>query len=366
MMWIARLALKRPYTFVATAALIVVLGILSILKMPVDVLPVVDIPIVSVIWQYTGLSAEEMEKRIVTPTERGQGGGGGNGGGQPGKAPPDLGAQYGGSLSGGRGRQGQAAGRDSSARGSSLAGNRASDEPMNSAPRLPAHARTQNPVYYRSMIALLRGIVAKSATGTIVLDVNGVGYKVFVPVSVLEQLPADNAPITLEIHTQIREDDISLFGFFDEIDRRVFELLLTVTGVGPKAALALLSGMTAQQLAQYLSTDDVRAITRVPGIGPKTAQRMVLELKEKMAALGFERVVDKIVAGGAVRAKRDEKAELLEDVSSALQNLGYNKAEAARAAEGALTEKTGDAGAGAPLPKFADLLRAALNRLTRG
>ncbi len=215
------------------------------------------------------------------------------------------------------------------------------------------------------MIALLRGVVAKSAAGFVILDVNGVGYKVFVPVSVVEMLPEDGSPVTLHIHTQVREDDISLFGFADETDQRVFELCLTVTGVGPKAGLALLSALTAAQLAQAVATDDVRSITRVPGIGPKTSQRMVLELKEKMSSLGFERVVDKIAASTKVQSKRDERTELLEDVTSALMNLGYNKAEATRAADGALAEKNSDAGAGAPLPKFADLLRAALNRLTK-
>ena len=215
------------------------------------------------------------------------------------------------------------------------------------------------------MIALLRGVVAKSTAGIVILDVNGVGYRVFVPVSVIEALPDDGSPITLFTHFIVREDDQSLYGFFDETDKAVFELLLTVTGVGPKAGLAFLSAMTAGQIAQAVATDDVRQITRVPGIGPKTAGRMVLELKEKMAAFGFERVVDKLQTSARVAAKRDDRADLLEDVTSALMNLGYNKAEAGKAADGALTEKMHDAGAGTPLPKFADLLRAALNRLTK-
>lgn len=215
------------------------------------------------------------------------------------------------------------------------------------------------------MIALLRGTVAKSTTGFVILDTGGVGYKVNVPVSVLETLPEDGSPITLFTTMIVREDDMSLYGFGDETDQKVFELLLTVTGVGPKAGLAFLSAMTAEQIAQSIASDDVRAVTRVPGIGPKTAQRMVLELKDKMAAFGFARKVDNIATSAKVQASRDDKAELLSDVTSALMNLGYNKAEGSKAAEGALTEKTGDAGAGAPLPKFADLLRAALNRLTK-
>ena len=215
------------------------------------------------------------------------------------------------------------------------------------------------------MIALLRGVVAKSSAGYVILDVGGVGYKVYVPVSVVETLPEDGSPVTLFIQMIVREDDMSLYGFGDETDQRVFELLLTVTGVGPKAGLAFLSAMTAEQIAQAVATDDVRFITRVPGIGPKTAQRMVLELKEKMASFGFARIADNIATSAKVKASRDDKAELLEDVTSALMNLGYNKQEAGRAADAALSEKMRDAGAGTPLPKFADLLRAALNLLTK-
>ena len=210
------------------------------------------------------------------------------------------------------------------------------------------------------MIAQLRGNVARSSGGFIVLDVGGVGYKVFVPVTVLESLPEPGQPVTLHTHTLVREDDLSLYGFLAEIDLEAFELLLTVSGVGPKAALALLSAMTAEDLAQAIGAEDVRAITRTPGIGPKTAQRMVLELRDKFARMGFTRQVDRLAAGAQVK-KKDEAASLADDVTSALMNLGYNKTEAQRAAAAALDEKLKSDAA----PKFADVLRAALNRLTK-
>jgi Holliday junction DNA helicase RuvA len=210
------------------------------------------------------------------------------------------------------------------------------------------------------VIAQLRGIVARSSGSYVVLDVNGVGYKVNVPLTVIENLPESTQPLTLITHTQVREDDISLFGFLDEVELRVFELLLTVSGVGPKVALGLLSALTADDLAQAISSDDVRTLTKVPGVGAKTAQRMVLELKEKILQFGFEQRVGKVATTGAVK-KPEGNAALLEDAVSALTNLGYNKPEAQRAANMALEEmlKINDA------PKFADLLRASLNKLTK-
>jgi Holliday junction DNA helicase, RuvA subunit len=211
------------------------------------------------------------------------------------------------------------------------------------------------------MIAQLRGTVARSSGSFIVLDVNGVGYKVNVPVTVLEALPPEaGQELLLHIHTQVREDDLSLYGFSAESDLQAFELLLTVSGVGPKAALALLSAHSAEALAQAIASEDVRAITRTPGIGPKTAQRMVLELRDRFAQLGFARRVDQVAAGQKVR-QREASESIVDDVASALVNLGYNKTQADSAARAARDEKAKDD----PSPKFADVLRAALNRLTK-
>ena len=210
------------------------------------------------------------------------------------------------------------------------------------------------------MIAQLTGKVVRVAAPVVVLDVNGVGYRVSVPLSVIEQLPADGSPVTLVTHMIVREDDLALYGFLDTSDQQVFELLLTVTGVGPKAALALLSALGGDGLARVVSTEDVRTITKTPGIGPKLAQRLVLELKDKLAGMGFLRKVEQLAATHTVKV-RSANDQLLEDVVSALINLGYNKNDAQRAGEVALTEllKTDSS------PQFAVMLRAGLNRLTR-
>lgn len=214
------------------------------------------------------------------------------------------------------------------------------------------------------LIAQLAGNVARTLGGAVVVDVNGVGYKVNVPASVLESLPAPGQPLTLLTHTLVREDDISLFGFLGEQELRVFQLLLTVSGIGPKVALALLSALPAEDLARAAASEDVRTLTRVPGVGAKTAQRLVLELKDKLAALTLEFAglfgPDKTPA--AVSDK-DPAQALVDDVIAALLNLGYNKPEAARATEAAVEER---AKADLPPPDFGRLLRATLNRLTKG
>jgi len=207
------------------------------------------------------------------------------------------------------------------------------------------------------LIAQLTGTVARTTGGYLVLDVNGVGYKVSVPATVLEALPPGGEKMTLVIHTLVREDDISLFGFAGVEELRVFELLLSVTGVGPKAALALLSALPAEDLARAVAEEDVRTLTRVPGVGAKIAQRLVLELRDKLSLLALERAAQ----GTAPAKKGDARATIVEDVVSALLNLGYNKPEAGRATEAARDETIK---AGAPEPEFAVLLRAALNRLT--
>lgn len=210
------------------------------------------------------------------------------------------------------------------------------------------------------MIAQLTGKVARFVGNAVVLDVQGVGYRVFVPVSVIERLPINGEIVTLITHTQVREDDISLFGFLDETDQQLFELLITVPGVGPKMALALLSAMPADELARVIASGDTRTLSKAPGIGARTAQRVVLDLRDKLAALGFERKVEALAARQGVKTK-DATQEVVDDVISALENLGYNKNEARRAAELTRDEKLK---AGAALT-FPDLLRATLNRLTK-
>jgi|688.fasta_scaffold249193_2 Holliday junction DNA helicase RuvA len=215
------------------------------------------------------------------------------------------------------------------------------------------------------MIAQLRGHVVRVAAPTLVLDVNGVGYRVSVPASVLENLPTDGTPLTLITHMQVREDDMSLFGFLDDQELEVFNLLLSVSGVGPKASLAMLSALGSVGIAKAVAGEDVRTLTKVPGIGTRTAQRLVVDLKEKMLPIGLGASPTTTPVGGAKPSVVAQPAvhpnALIADVISALQNLGYPKADAMKAGESAHEQLQG---AGV-LPEFATLLRAALSHLSR-
>jgi len=203
------------------------------------------------------------------------------------------------------------------------------------------------------MIASLRGLLARIEPTFLVLDVGGVGYKVAVPVSVLTSLPALGETVSLHIHFHMRAEEISLYGFLHPDDQRVFELLLSVTGIGPKVALSILSAMDAESLARTVAAEDSRTLVRIPGLGLKTAQRLILELREKLAALAFERKVDAIQA----KSQNPPAEDIFNDVVEGLVNLGYNRNDARRAADKALKEIDDKLSMGAAL-------RASLNILT--
>jgi Holliday junction DNA helicase RuvA len=196
------------------------------------------------------------------------------------------------------------------------------------------------------MIGRLTGRLATKAPDSVLLDVAGVGYLVHIPLSTFYELPAEESPASLWIHTHVREDALALYGFLTERERALFQLLLGVAGIGPRVALTVLSGIPPVELVEALRRQDVRRLVAIPGVGKKTAERMVLELAEKAAAFAEEAPAG---APAAVAA---------EDVVSALVNLGYRKAEAERAVD--TIARTG-------APKdFGDYLKAALKRLTGG
>ena len=202
------------------------------------------------------------------------------------------------------------------------------------------------------MIASLRGLLAHADATSIILDVGGVGYKVNVPASIHGFLPGIGESVFLHIHFHMRAEEISLFGFLTTDDQKVFELLLSVTGIGPKVALSILSAMEAEALARTVAAEDTRSLVRIPGLGLKTAQRLVLELRDKLAALAFDRKVD------AIQAKAKPAADdIFDDVVDGLINLGYNRNAARAAADKALKEIDDKTNMGAAL-------RAALNILT--
>lgn len=181
------------------------------------------------------------------------------------------------------------------------------------------------------MIAQLNGRLAQKLPGEIVVDVAGVGYQVFIPFNVFYQLPEIGSDITLQIHTHLREDALQLFGFRDLGEKQVFLLLNGVTGIGPKLALNILSGIPADDLSRALKEGDQVRLVAIPGVGKKLAERMIVELKDKFATLAP-------ISTDA--AKRDDRNQLMQDAVSALINLGYKKPEAEKTVREVL--KNGD------------------------
>jgi Holliday junction DNA helicase RuvA len=170
------------------------------------------------------------------------------------------------------------------------------------------------------MIAWLSGRLRHKAADYLIIDVAGVGYQVAVPLSTYCTIPDDGTDVTLHIHTHVREDTLSLFGFLTEAEKDMFLLLLGVSGIGPKLALAILSSISVQDLAHTIHVSDAARLCTIPGIGKKTAARMVLEMKDKMKL-----VVPEIPAPLSVPAVVSDDSE---DVIAALVNLGYKRSQA--------------------------------------
>ncbi|AAR34402.1 Holliday junction branch migration protein RuvA [Geobacter sulfurreducens] len=169
------------------------------------------------------------------------------------------------------------------------------------------------------MIALLTGRLAHKSPDAIIIDVNGVGYRVQIPFSTYYELPEEGKTVSLSIHTHVKEDSISLFGFRTLAEKEFFQLLISVSGIGPKMARDILSNIQPEELAAAIVQGNLVRLSSIPGIGKKTAERLVLELKEKVRKMD--------VAPSAQEAPSSEApAEVADDVASALVNLGYKEA----------------------------------------
>ncbi len=179
------------------------------------------------------------------------------------------------------------------------------------------------------MIAHLRGNLLAKHPNQAVVETAGVGYDVTITVPTFSDLPALGAEVALHIHTHVREDQIALYGFLRAAEKLLFEKLITVSGIGPKLAITILSGMPADEMVGAIRGNDIARLTRIPGIGRKTAERMVLELRDKLPEVGP-------ASAPAVAAMNATE----EDVLSALVNLGYQRA-AAEKALAAITKKGG-------------------------
>lgn len=176
------------------------------------------------------------------------------------------------------------------------------------------------------MISHLRGTLLEKHPNQVTLDVQGVGYEVTIPVSAYSSLPEQGAVVKLHIYTHVREDILALFGFLTKEDKALFEKLIGVSGIGPKLAITALSGLTSEDLCSAIRNGAVEQLVRIPGVGKKTAERMVLELRDKMGPAGH--------AEAAAGRSQGPFSSVEEDVLSALMNFGASRA----AAEAAVTK----------------------------
>jgi Holliday junction DNA helicase RuvA len=199
------------------------------------------------------------------------------------------------------------------------------------------------------MISHLRGRLLEKQPNRVIVDVNGVGYDVHVPLSTFYDMTEPGAEIALRVHTHVREDALVLYGFATVLELRIFERLISVSGIGPKLALAVLSGIEPSELVSAIRTANVARLTGIPGIGKKTAERIGLELKDKMATF--------LTAEVAASPAAATSETLRTDVLSALMNLGYHRPLAERAVDSALKIDTGSS--------FESVLRHALRELAK-
>jgi len=193
------------------------------------------------------------------------------------------------------------------------------------------------------MIAHLRGRLFAKSPGQAIVEAGGVGYDVTISVPTFTMLPREGGEVSLYIHTHVREDSLALFGFLERDEKRLFERLITVSGVGPKLAITILSGLNPERTVAAIRAQDHATLTRIPGVGKKLAERLVVELKEKLD--------DFAVAPAAAAQALGPAAE---DVLSALVNLGYQRAAAQKAIETAVEKDKGASG------DFDELFRGAL------
>jgi Holliday junction DNA helicase RuvA len=195
------------------------------------------------------------------------------------------------------------------------------------------------------MIAHLRGMLLSKRPNQAIIEVHGVGYDVAISVPTFSDMPSTGTEVALHIHTHVREDALNLYGFLRLAEKQLFEKLLTVSGIGPKLAITILSGMPADEMVHSIRSGDLARLTRIPGIGKKTAERMVLELRDKLAP-----------ASGAGETSVALANPVEEDVVSALVNLGYQRPAAEKAMQG-MRGNTGQT--------FEALFREALGSLSK-
>ncbi len=200
------------------------------------------------------------------------------------------------------------------------------------------------------MISQLSGTLVQKSLLNCLIDVGGVGYLVFIPLSTSYELPEPGLPVLLRTHMNVREDAITLYGFSTEVERDVFQMMISVSGIGPKLAISILSGIPAEEWFHAVAGEDLKRLTAIPGVGRKTAERMILELKDKVLKQG----IDTYKQGSTATLKTDH---LKADALSALVNLGYKGAAAKETVEQIIKDSE-------QLPSIDQVLKKALHLLS--
>ena len=188
------------------------------------------------------------------------------------------------------------------------------------------------------MIAHLSGTLLTKQATSVILDVGGVGYEVTIPLSTFYDMEDAGAQIALRVYTHVREDTLQLYGFRTMRERELFLRLITVTGIGPKLAITMLSGMSADEIISALRTNNLARLTAIPGVGKKTAERLVIELRDKIAALSSPALEEELAARASAADGQPTEDNLREDTLSALVNLGFPKPAAEKAITQAMQE----------------------------
>ena len=203
------------------------------------------------------------------------------------------------------------------------------------------------------MIAHLSGLLLSKQPNSVIVDINGVGYEVTIPLSTFYDLSEEGSAVALRIHTHVREDALQLFGFRTEREKKLFLLLTSVSGIGPKLAITILSGMSADELIPAIRNNELARLVNIPGVGKKTAERLVLELKDKLSALSSPELEEQYrLAGGA-----GSKNSIVDDIVSALVNLGFQRAAAEKAVNATMQEN--------PDANFSQLTKLSMRKLAR-
>jgi Holliday junction DNA helicase RuvA len=205
----------------------------------------------------------------------------------------------------------------------------------------------------RLLIAHITGKLIQKQPNSVIVDVGGVGYELTVPLSTFYGLGDPGAEVSLRAYTYVREDALQLFGFRTEREKRLFLLLITVSGIGPKLAVTALSGMSAEELIHAIRTENLAKLVGVPGVGKKTAERMLVELKDKVSALSSPEMEEQLKAGAIISVGD----AMREDLISALINLGYQKAAAEKAVSATLKEN--------PDASFEAALKTSLRKMAK-